>query len=371
MDGYKSFKSSETFVRLRRITAYACMIASGFNLSVAAHAGSPMTFTSETDSQKRWAQKVVGGGVEDIYAEGDITEGTTDRLLAFIQRNQIQAAKIHFNSPGGSLIEGMNLGRAIRSLQFFTTVGVYQIKYDPGADTKSICASACAYAFAGGTSRFLSKYTGKLGIHQFYSESATGTPGEIVQQISGLIVAYLAEMGVDAKAFTISTIADRNGMIWLTPEEALSLRFANNGSSPPIAEIKLLGMTPYLRVQQDHSDVTTRVLFNCANRQIYMQFGIVTDQESSRMFASNQKRSYLELDNKDFLVAPGRTGAIANGSVVWIARSMTPAALLQFIHATNVGGWIDGFGSVRYGATLEMPTVRAKIAEFAKQCYGL
>lgn len=339
-------------------------------LQPVAHAQTPMTFFMETDPKERWIAKTVRGGVEDIFAKGDITEGTTDRLIAFIRANKVEAAKIHFNSPGGSLAEGMRLGRAIRRLQFYTTIGVYNPTYNEGEDAASICASACAYAFAGGTSRFLTAYTGRLGVHQFYTDSADSLSGEAAQQVSGLIVAYLDEMGIDAKAFTISTIADRNGMIWLTPDDALKLRFANNGSDVPVAEIKLAGMTPYLRVQQDHHDVTTRVLFYCYEKTVHMEFGIVTNPETSAMIAGNQKRSYLELDYKEFLVSPGGTGAEASDSVVWIGRDMTPTTLAQLNRATEIGGWIDGFGAVRYGATLQMPTVREKIADFAKQCYA-
>ena len=88
------------------------------------------------------------------------------------------------------------------------------------------------------------------------------------------------------------------------------------------------------------------------------------------MIAGNQKRSYLELDFKEFFVATGGTGAEASDSVVWIGRDLTPTTLAQLNRATEIGGWIDGFGAVRYGATLQMPTVREKIADFARQCYA-
>ena len=293
---------------MQKVTGLVCALLAGWCAHAPAHADTPITFFMETDPQKRWVNKMTGGGVEDIYASGEITEGTTDRLLAFVRQNKVEAGEIHFNSPGGSLAEGMKLGRAIRALQFFTTIGVYSPKYDPDANLKSICASACAYAFAGGTSRFLDAYTGKLGIHQFYFPDSANVSGEAVQKVSGLIVGYLDQMGIDAKAFAISTIADRDGMIWLTHKDALKLRFANNGDEPPIAEIKLASMTPYLRVQQEHYNVTVRVLFDCEDNRLRMKFGIVTDPTSSAMFAENQKRSYLELDNKEFLVIPGATG---------------------------------------------------------------
>jgi hypothetical protein len=349
--------------------ALACAILAGILARVPAQANTPMTFFMELDPKERlWRQMT--NGVEDIFATGEITDGTTDRLLTFVREHKVEAAKIHFNSPGGSLAEGMKLGQAIRTLQFYTTVGVYNPKYEEGGNLTSICASACAYAFAGGTSRFLNEYTGKLGIHQFYTPDDISVSGETVQQVSGLIVAYLDEMGVDAKAFTISTIADRNGMIWLSPENALKLRFANNGNEAPVAEIKLAGMNPYLRVQQDHHNVSIRILFSCKDKQVGMMFGIVSDPTSAAMFAENQKRSYLELDHKEFLITDGKTGATANDSVTWIDRNLTPIALAQIVKSNSLGGWIDGFGAVRFGGTLDIPTVSGKIADYAKQCYA-
>lgn len=335
----------------------------------AAHAKTPMTFFMDTDPKERWAADVMRGGVVDVFASGEITEGTTDRLTAFVREHKIEAAKIHFNSPGGSLAEGIMLGRAIRRLQFFTTVGVYNPDYDSDLNKASSCASACAYAYAGGVSRFLDEYTGRLGVHQFYGATSDSLSGEAAQQVSGLIVSYLDQMGVDAKAFTISTIADRNGMIWLSPDEALKLRFANNGSAPPTAEIKLAGMIPYLRIEQDHHDVTTRVLFYCEAKNLHMEFGIVTNPETSTRIAASQKRSLLELDLKEFLVVPGADGAEATDSVIWLGRDLTPAAVAQLNRATEISGWVEGFGALRFGASLQLPTVRAKIADFANQCY--
>lgn len=336
-----------------------------------ASADTPMKFWIETDASKRWSNKVVRNGVEDIYATGEITAGTADRFRAFIRDNKVELAKVHFNSPGGSLFEGIKLGRAIRAAGFYTTVGVYSPTYEEGADLKSVCASACAYAFAGGTSRFLDQYTGKLGIHQFYSPEGVNVSGEEVQQVSGLLVAYLDEMGVDAKAFAISTVANRKGMIWLDPDDAVALRFANNGSELPTAEIKLAGMRPYLRVEQNHHDVTARVLFNCEAKQMSVMFGIVTDATSSAMVEGNQKRSYFEFDGTEGLVVMGNSGGSATDSVLWVSRDLDPTSVLQFLKAAKVSVWVDGFGAVRYGASLEMPTIRAKLADFAKQCYGL
>ena len=77
-------------------------------------------------------------------------------------------------------------------------------------------------------------------------------------------------------------MADRNGMIWLPPALALELHFANNGSKSTTAEIKLLNMTPYLKIEQVHRLDTTRVIFTCHDRAVRVIFGIVTDTVSAK-----------------------------------------------------------------------------------------
>lgn len=313
----------------------------------------------------------LSGGVFDIYANGEITEGTTERLIALVRENRINAAKVHFNSPGGSLIEGIKLGRALRTLGFNTTIGIHSSDPRLESDNTSICASACAYAFAGGVNRYVNEYTGKLGIHQFYSGSRVASiSGETAQAYSGLIVAYLDEMGVDAKAFTLAAMTTSNDMVWLTPELAEELRFSNNGSTPTTAEIRVIGMQPYLRLEQEHDSSVARVLFNCKDKTIAMLFGIVTDPEGTDMIISYPKRSYLEADQSELLVVPGAAGISGVDSVVWIQRQISPQQLASIASSKTIFGWVDGHGALRYGTKLHMQSVKEKVLSFADQCYS-
>lgn len=328
-----------------------------------------MRFWVDPDPAERMSDKLFHGAVF-IYAEGEITEGSAEKFADFVKDEGIGHARVFFNSPGGSLLEGIKLGRFIRALGYDTEVGTYSPDHISSADSQAICASACAYSFAGGVNRFLDDSSGKLGLHQFYSSNENVFSDEIVQQISGLLVAYLDEMGIDAKAFTIATSANRDGMVWLNFELAKVLRFANNGSERPTAEIKLADMQPYLRIEQNHHNVTSRVLFLCYDRQIALQFGIVTEPTTAAMFAENQKRSYFELDHAEFMAVDGRAGAKAVDSTTWLQRELTPSQLRRIISANTLDAWIDGFGAIRYGASLDLPTVRPQISDFAKQCYG-
>jgi hypothetical protein len=142
--------------------------------------------------------------------------------------------------------------------------------------TSGICASACVYAFAGGRGRY---YAGanRLGIHQFYSQGndiGNGTS----QEISGMLVAYLQRMGVDALAFSASTSVRPNDIFWLSTSEASRRHLSNNGTEETTAELKQANGLTYLRIEQKYTNFSARFIFNCVgNGQLLLMGGIVTN----------------------------------------------------------------------------------------------
>lgn len=78
-----------------------------------------------------------------LSIEGEIVEGDL-RQLQIVHERAIAAngslTIVGFNSPGGDLNEAMSIGRWIRKKKLTT-----------GIAKEDSCASACVYAFAGGT----------------------------------------------------------------------------------------------------------------------------------------------------------------------------------------------------------------------------
>lgn len=348
------------------------LMAAGFMLSAAAPPADPldqpMTFSAEDDTlANRVAAEMSDGGERKIYAVGEITPGTTGRFKAFMRSRGITNARIVLDSPGGSLIEGMKLGEAIRQGGFDTTIGTMR---DRIAASTAICASACAYTFAGGVNRFLGQYSGRLGLHQFYSESgATGDVGT-TQQISGVLVSYLQQMGVDADAFSIATLSKPTGVYWLTLAEAQELRFSNDGVSPTKAELKMVSMTPYLRLEQEKFNFTARVLFICQDHQVSIAAGVVTSPEASREHVLGLRRAYLELDGTDGFVMSGAAAAVADGSVVWIRRVMSPQDAAALLATHDLGMWTEGGGAIRWGGNIDLSRVHDQMRSYFSQCVG-
>jgi len=135
-----------------------------------------------------------------IYAIGAIEKGDADKLVQLVRDNKPTSGSddyyiVRLNSPGGLLLEGMKIGNAIRDAELGTLIS-------HGEE----CASACALAFLGGTSRYATgtgigrqmEFGAALGFHgfrpatdTFRMESETLSASRVV---TALILEYAAQM---------------------------------------------------------------------------------------------------------------------------------------------------------------------------------
>ena len=126
-------------------------------------------------------------------------------------------------------VRGTADSRAIRAYGFTTVV----------SDGKE-CDSACAIAFLGGISRYVSG-GGKLGVHQFASQPAiehpdspqfTGKDAIVDQDLVGQLLDYVKEMGVGADVVAIASRTPPSAVHWLTKEEIVSTNCAKVSNKP-------------------------------------------------------------------------------------------------------------------------------------------
>ena len=162
-----------------------------------------------------------------IAAEGVITEDTPREFEDFLSKNSYRST-IYFNSTGGDLFAALEIGRIIRERRHNTNVGRTSFQLSGNwddFDDQGVCLSACAYAFLGGVERYADPQD--LGFHQFYSlpEDRTvlqslehGLGFSADQLIQGLIVAYIVDMGVDARLVTFASSSSSNTITTLDEE---------------------------------------------------------------------------------------------------------------------------------------------------------
>jgi hypothetical protein len=143
-----------------------------------------------------------------ISAVGPVTDRTPDDFAAFVGQRDAHAATLVLDSEGGSVVDTIKLGRALRALDITTTVGTTVIGTAPGGGTGALspaatCESMCAFVLLGGARRYVPPEA-RILVHQIWlarkrerPESASYTAGEIVlvERDIGSLARYTIEMG--------------------------------------------------------------------------------------------------------------------------------------------------------------------------------
>lgn len=134
-----------------------------------------------------------------VVVSGEFTAGDAQAFRALT--SGLRNAAVLLEGPGGILVEGLDIGRAINSRGFATGVG-------PGA----VCSSACALAWAGGSPRYMAP-NALIGFHAAYEDPG----GEAMTSSVGnaLVGAYLSEIGFREEGIIFATSAGPDGMLWL------------------------------------------------------------------------------------------------------------------------------------------------------------
>lgn len=142
------------------------------------------------------------------HLEGAIAPGDADRITR--QWGSVDGP-LHLNSPGGSVEDALQLGRALRLAG-----------YDTAIDAGAICLSACPYVLSGGRSRTVDD-TGSVGVHQHYFGESTILPAfvavESIQRGQGRVMKYLDDMGIDIRVMQHALVTGPDDIYILTPEQ--------------------------------------------------------------------------------------------------------------------------------------------------------
>lgn len=145
-----------------------------------------------------------------IHITGEITQSDGDQFSVIAHR--YQNALVSFNSRGGSLLSGIQIGTVIRLRAFSTLVR-----------GGNLCASACAYAWLAGVQRY-AEGTSKIGFHSAYviergiaKETGVG---------NALLGSYLARIALTDDAIIYFTSAQPEEMNWLNSSVAQKLKLS-------------------------------------------------------------------------------------------------------------------------------------------------
>ena len=160
-----------------------------------------------------------------FYIDGQINQEDGQRFKQVSQN--IKKAVVILNSPGGSVLGGLEIGRIIRENKFYTAV-----------PNKTVCVSSCALIWLAGEKRF-AETDSFVGFHAAYIYR-NGVP---VESGSGnaLVGAYLNQIGLTDQAIMFITNAPPEGMA------RLDKKFS-----------QLYGINYYSVSDSENKDITTQ-----------------------------------------------------------------------------------------------------------------
>ena len=182
-------------------------------------------------------------GLNVVSVTGKIEVGDADRF------NQLASGLtgrtvVVLQSPGGLVIDGLNIG-----------ISVHRNGYTTAVPEDAICASICGMIWLAGQQRLLAP-SSKIGFHAAYRND-----GQESGQANALIGAYLTKLGLSYGAIAYMTDAAPDGMSWLNPDDAakygITYALVNPPRSEPrpfIAQPQYQPPTPTASPAEQHSD---------------------------------------------------------------------------------------------------------------------
>jgi hypothetical protein len=142
-----------------------------------------------------------------VLVSGIMTSGDAATIAGAIQG--IGKGVVAFNSDGGDLVAGLEIGKQIRLRGLMTLVA-----------SGDRCVSACALAWLGGAKRFLQRGSA-VGFHATY-KWINGSPIETGVG-NALVGAYLANLDLQDAAIVYITESPPESVTWLSPDDSRRL----------------------------------------------------------------------------------------------------------------------------------------------------
>jgi len=160
-----------------------------------------------------------------VVVQGTLGAADGQRFLTKIA--PLTMAVVRFQSNGGSVVTGIQIGEMIRLKDFHTLVPA-------GAR----CASACALAWLGGTHRFMGPGA-RIGLHA----ASDPKSGQVTGVGNALLGAYLNRVGLAYSAVIYVAQAQPDSVTWLSFADAKRLGIEVTMLNSPAAKLDPPGQT--------------------------------------------------------------------------------------------------------------------------------
>jgi hypothetical protein len=178
-----------------------------------------------------------------VRIKGDLKSGDFANFAKAIL--PLRRAIVELESEGGTIFDGVFIGKLIRGYGFWTTVR-----------PRKTCASACALAWLGGSKRFIEK-RGRVGFHTAYLKEKRKLKRN--KEANDAVGLYMKELGLSESAVSYAIKAAPTGMSWLNTKDAKLIGMSVTFGAPPNVAVPVLSGIPSPEAQgRTVSDTPTR-----------------------------------------------------------------------------------------------------------------
>jgi len=375
-------KSENTPCRSRSRTRTACcglLLLICTALAGTAHAHGNTVRSSASTTPRQMAIQVNDdrmtvnlAGAPQIYLYGVIDADAPQRFEALVKSGKIPpGSDVYLNSSQGDPEAGMALGRLLRAGSMTTHLGTPRRKSRGGyrGIKTAVCSGACVYAYLGGLYRWAPTGSDRIGLVRHPAAPATPPGTAPTQSASGMVGAYLKEMGIDLDRLAPPSAVSDGTPTWLTADQMTRAGLANNGRLPLRTKSWLLPPAPLLELHQQNRRGNHRLVLQCRPGSVTLTAYDLVGTTRARQIVAHETRSYFEVDSQEVLAEPRGAARVVDGAVV-ISRPWPPTELGRLLSSISIGAWVGGRrDAFRYGATFMLYPARHAIKDFYNACW--
>ena len=298
-----------------------------------------------------------------IYLSGVIDAAAPQRFESMMRTGKIaNGSDIYLNASGGDIHAGMALGRLFRQGTMVTHLGTQ--RRQRGAPGKpALCTDACAYAYLGGLYRWAPTGADRIG---FPAQMAVDPKP---QQASDDVAAYLKDMDIDATALATLLSASHAGTTWLTADQMISARLANNGRLPLLATYQMQNGEPYLTLNEVKRGGAHRMTLECRRDGVILTAYNTVGTEHAQQIVARGARSFFEV-NRAENSPPQQNNASAQDQSIVVTGTYPGEQLGSLISAHTLGAWVrDRNSTLRYGFEFELDGLDHIMKQYYQACW--
>lgn len=303
-------------------------------------------------------------GVVDLYLDGRIDSQVMARLNNFAHLQGRKGVILHLNSFGGSMRDGLALGRRIRELGFSTQVSVTAGESLQGG--AGICESACVLLFAGGRFRLLQSDS-SVGVHQFAATDQVDSQEAMAdaQIFSAATVNFFRDMGVSTQLFSLMAITPASEMQALSAADQVSLGLVNAGKEVAVWSIES-GQSEGLVLKGVQSTISSsvKIQMSCTSQRTLI-LAVIVDNGTAGVSNTN-----MLIDGRNLKSVMGLPLRVA-GQTIKIEFQLGTAQLPVLLAAKSVGVRLEHDNQGQSVHAIDVPAkAGALMAGFVQICNG-